>query len=107
MSDHGTERQKPMSAQMSAFGGRPDSFCSPRAFPSLTDAVEKVGSVPPARNNRIAGTGFLNRSCAKVPFKILFQQHRPEAAVRSDQRSSWTTTLSGIAPNLAGARSTG
>src|SRR5262245_48438392 len=34
--------------------------------PSLVwvDAVEKVGSVPPARNNRIAGTGFLYRSCA-------------------------------------------
>jgi hypothetical protein len=28
------------------------------------DAVEKVTGMPPARNNRIMGTEFLNRSCA-------------------------------------------
>jgi len=28
------------------------------------DAVEKVGAMPVARNNRIVATGFLNRSCA-------------------------------------------
>jgi hypothetical protein len=60
-----------------------------RAFPVLTDTVEKVGAVPPARNNRIIGIGFLielansmlvlNQCCSEAPFKILFQQHRPEA----------------------------
>jgi hypothetical protein len=30
----------------------------------LTDAVEKVLGMPPARNNRIMGAEFLNRSCA-------------------------------------------
>jgi hypothetical protein len=28
------------------------------------DAVEKVRSMPPTRNNRIKETDFLNRSCA-------------------------------------------
>jgi len=32
--------------------------------PLLTDAVEKVDDMPPARNNRIMGADFLNRSCA-------------------------------------------
>jgi hypothetical protein len=30
----------------------------------MTDAVEKVGGTAPARNNRIQGDDFLNRSCA-------------------------------------------
>jgi hypothetical protein len=30
------------------------------------DAVDKVGGMPPARNNRIMGDDFLNRSCAFV-----------------------------------------
>jgi hypothetical protein len=30
----------------------------------LTDAVEKVRSMPPARNNRINKTDFLDRYCA-------------------------------------------
>src|SRR4029453_14635668 len=33
-------------------------------WPSLTDAVEKVGDGAPTRNNRIAGDDFLNRTCA-------------------------------------------
>jgi hypothetical protein len=57
----------------------------------LTDAVKKVGGMPLARNNRIMGANFLNQSCAfdarlesillGDPLKILFQQHRPKAAV--------------------------
>jgi len=53
----------------------------------MTDAVEKVPGMPPARNKRIMGAEFLNRSCAfdarlesmllGDPLKILFQQHRP------------------------------
>jgi hypothetical protein len=52
----------------------------------MTDVVEKVCGVPPARNNRIMMADFLNRSCAfdarfesillADPPKILFQQHR-------------------------------
>ena len=49
---------------MSALGGNPDGICSLRAFPLLTDAVEKVGDGAPARNNRIASDDFLNRTCA-------------------------------------------
>jgi hypothetical protein len=30
----------------------------------MTDAVEKVGGMPLARNNRIMGANFLNQSCA-------------------------------------------
>jgi hypothetical protein len=30
----------------------------------FTDAVEKGAGMPAARNNRIMGAGFLNRSCA-------------------------------------------
>jgi len=49
---------------MSALGDNPDGICSLRAFPLLTDAVEKVGSTALARNNRIPGDDFLNRPCA-------------------------------------------
>src|SRR5262252_5788708 len=61
-------------------------MCSRRAFPALTDAVEKVGATLPTRNNRIAQAGFLNRSCAfaarlesillEDPLKIFFRQYR-------------------------------
>jgi hypothetical protein len=39
------------------------SSCA-RVGPLLDDAVEKVRSMPPTRNNRIKETDFLNRSCA-------------------------------------------
>jgi hypothetical protein len=39
-----------------------DGKCSRRVL--LTDAVEKVGDTPAARNNRIIGGNFLNRTCA-------------------------------------------
>ena len=55
----------------------------------LADAVEKVRSVPSARNNRIILADFLNRSCAfDARFESIllaaaaqnpFQQHRPES----------------------------
>src|SRR5215472_9439323 len=61
-------------------------MCSRRAFPALTDAVEKVGATLPTRNNRIAQAGFLNRSCAfaarlesillEDPLKIVFRQYQ-------------------------------
>jgi hypothetical protein len=62
----------------------------------VTDAVEKVGGMPPARNNRIMGADFANRTCAfgarlesmllRDPLKILFQQHRPQAVMRWSSR---------------------
>jgi hypothetical protein len=55
---------------------------------SLTDAVEKVRSMPPARNIRIVKSDLLNRYCVfdaglesmllEKPRKIVFQQHRPK-----------------------------
>jgi hypothetical protein len=68
-----------------AVEGKPESIRSLRELPVLTDAVEKVGGMPPARNNRIIGANFLNRYCVfgahlesmLLALKILFQQHRP------------------------------
>ena len=70
-------------------GGKPDSLCSPRAFPSLTDAVEKVTAKKPwirIWKKRIQKNGFLNQDCVLAPdlesifleslLKILFRQHR-------------------------------
>jgi hypothetical protein len=58
----------------------------------MTDAVEKVRSIPPVRNNRIGTNDLLNQCCAfssslesmllGKPFKIFFQQHRPRADVQ-------------------------
>jgi len=38
---------------MSAYRGKPDNICSVRAFPLMTDAVEKVGGENRMSNNRI------------------------------------------------------
>jgi hypothetical protein len=64
-----------------------DYICLQREFPLLTDAVEKVGSALPERNNGIKTNNILNRCCVfasslesmllgKAP-KIFFQQYRP------------------------------
>jgi hypothetical protein len=57
----------------------------------VADGVEEVRGIPLTRNNRIIGVDRLNRTCVfDASFesillrhrpKILFQQHRPKAAV--------------------------
>jgi hypothetical protein len=41
-STHGTNRKCQSALTMSALGGNPDGICSQRAFPLLTDDVEKA-----------------------------------------------------------------
>jgi hypothetical protein len=70
----------------------------------VTDAVEKVDGMPPARNNRIAGDHFLNRSCVfggrlesmllGEPLKILFQQHRPQGDMLHPSSAEQVAVLS-------------
>src|SRR5215831_18259095 len=58
--------------------------------------VEKLGDKHRARNNRIRASGCLNRCCvsdssfeSKLPvrtLKIVFQQHRPKAAIDDSER---------------------
>jgi hypothetical protein len=43
--------------------GIADKICSLRGLPVLADTVEKVQSMPPARNNRINAATFLNLYC--------------------------------------------
>src|SRR5262245_56433700 len=57
----------------------------------MTDAVEKVVSDPPKRNNRIRTARYLNRNCVRgrdfesmlriQGRKIVFQQYRPKADI--------------------------
>jgi hypothetical protein len=41
-SDPGTNRKCQSASTMSALGGNPDGICSLRAFPLLTDGVDKI-----------------------------------------------------------------
>ena len=85
--------------------------------PNLTDAVEKVCSVPSARNNRIILADFLNRSCAfdarfesillAAPPKILFQQHRPVAEVTACSITFFGESFFTIQTNAQAATGTG
>src|SRR5215813_13355570 len=63
--------------------------------PLWADTVEKVVSDPPKRNNRIRTARYLNRNCVRgrdfesmlriQGRKIVFQQYRPKADIRSRQ----------------------
>src|SRR5262245_19215364 len=71
---------------------------SPTAWLSLTDAVEKLGDEHGARNKRIRVNGSLNRHCVRDSsfeskllartLKIVFQQHRPKAAIDDSELSA-------------------
>jgi hypothetical protein len=86
---------------MSAIAGRPANICSWRAFPGMTDAVEKVREAMPKRNNRIEPNNVLNLYCEYgsslesmlrgKTHKILFRQHRPKADEVADRPADAVT----------------
>jgi hypothetical protein len=86
-----SKRRSPLSRCVRLGTGLPDdkrtTQCSGQVFRLLTDAVEKVGSTLPERNNGIKTNNILNRCCVfasslesmllgKAP-KIFFRQYRP------------------------------
>src|SRR5262245_35872054 len=96
--------------------------------PLWVDTVEKVVSDPPKRNNRIRTARYLNRNCVRgrdfesmlriQGRKIVFQQYRSKADVRtakrhvrftpnSDRESGFSQTVMSALPpkaDMCGAR---
>jgi hypothetical protein len=66
----------------------------------LDDAVEKVRSMPPTRNNRIKETDFLNRSCAfDAGFESMLlgdPSQNPFSTVSDQSGQRWILTRDGL-----------